>query len=120
MEVYTHFFSTYNYQGKRLLVDIFEWAKLSMTEQQYLIFSKEYQEVVDFYLSLNGYSEEVIYSTVAKSFDIQWQQVHTKKLVIGLRHIFQDKYVPNPQWNFWHERFASDPNVEYRSLQLES
>ena len=113
MEVYTHLYSTYRHNGKRLLVDIFGWAKLSMTQQQYLIFSKEYQEVVDFYLSLSGYSEEVIYSTVAQPID-------NNKLTIGLRHTFQDKYVPNPQWSYWHDQFASDPNVEYRSLQIEN
>jgi hypothetical protein len=84
-----------------------------MTQQQYLIFSKEYQEVVDFYLSLSGYSEEVIYSTVAKPID-------NKKLPIGLRHTFQNSYVSNSQWNYWHNQFASDPNVEYRSLQIEN
>lgn len=113
MEVYTHFFSTYNYQGKRLIVDIFNWARLSMNEEQYLQFEKEYQEVVDFYKSLSEYSEEIIYSTAKNPID-------NEKLVIGIRHIFQNSYVQNTQWNYWHNQFASDPNVEYRSLQLES
>ena len=112
MEIYTHYYSTYNYNGKRLLVDIDSWARLSMNEQQYSIFATEWQEVIDFYQSLNGYSEEIIFSTV--------DHPSVTPLNIGYRHFFQNGYVRNPQWNLWHDRFASDPNVEYRSLQIEN
>lgn len=113
MEVFTHYYSTYNYNGKRLLVDIISWAQLSMNEQQFLEFYEEWQKVIDFYLSLSDYSEEIIYSTVPNPFD-------NSKLQIGYRHFFQNGYVQNPQWDLWHGRFASDPNVEYRSLQIEN
>lgn len=112
MEIYTQYYSTYNYNGKRLLVDIERWAQLSMNEQQYLIFATEWKEVVDFYNSLSDYSDEFIYSTI--------DNPNVTPLPIGFRHFFQNGYVQNPQWDAWHNQFASDPNVEYRSLQIEN
>jgi len=112
METYTQYYSTYNYNGKKLLVDIERWAQLSMNQQQYSIFATEWKEVVDYYNSLSDYSDEVIYSTV--------DNLNVAPLQIGFRHFFQNGYVQNPEWDKWHNQFASDPNVEYRSLQIEN
>lgn len=113
MEIYIHNNSTYNFNGKKLLVDIHEWARLSMNSQQYKVFKKEYQEVIDFYHSLDQFSEETIYSTIDSPV------YANGKLHIGSRYTFRDSFVSNSLWQEWQDRFASDPNVEYRPLEIE-
>lgn len=113
MIIYRHYNSTYYFNGNKLLVDIHEWARLSMTSQQYKLFKQEYQTVIDFYHSLDQFSEETIFSTVDSP-------VYTNaKLHIGSRYFFRDSFVSNSLWQEWQDRFRSDPNVEYRRLEIE-
>ena len=116
MQTYKQLFSTLNKDGKKYLVNVYEWANMTLTgdrRTQYLIDKQEFDVHYANYGSVGEISIEPIYSS-EKAND------STVPIQIGIRYFWQTELDQHPKFDYWLNQFASDPNVQYRPLTLES
>jgi hypothetical protein len=116
MQTYIQLFSTLNKDGKKYLVDVFKWADMTLTgdqQTQYLADKQEFGVHYANYANSGEFSTEPIYSSISANES-------TSPVQIGFRYFWQTALDQHPKFDYWLSQFASDPNVEYRPLTLES
>ena len=111
MQTYTQMFSTLNKNGKTYLVNVYDWAEMTLSSERLLQFESD-REIFDSffanYINSGELTIEVIYSSIM-THNVE------KEIPIGLRHIWQNTRVYNTILEQWESEFANDPSVNYRA-----
>jgi len=116
MQTYTQFFSTLNKDGRKYLVNVYEWADMTLTgdrRAQYLADFEEFNSHYENYKNSREFSLEPIYSS-ATFISI------TTPIQIGIRYTWKTQADENSKFEYWQTQFANDPFINYRAVSLES
>jgi hypothetical protein len=120
MKIYTQLYSTYLFDGKKILCDTPHWGALTMTDPELKQFELDMKESVNHLTNNEHFSTEIIYSSETDSIG--------NKIAIGQRYTLQDTYVGPTDWESiahpkylqWQTVFANDPNcIEFRPIVQE-
>ena len=116
MQTYKQLFSTLTKDGKKYLVNVYKWADMTLTGDQlsqYLADKQEFDVHYANYAASGKFTIEPIYSSSVANES-------TTSVQIGFYYFWQPALDQHPKFDYWLSQFASDPNVEYRPLTLES
>ena len=113
MQIYSQLHSVLNKNGKKYLVNVYEWAEMTLTGDrlaQYLADKEEFDAHFNNYLNSSEITPETIYSSVKPVDNLKMS------IVIGNRITWQNEIDQHPKFEYWLQEFANDPNIEYQPL----
>lgn len=106
--IFTQLHSTLNKDGKKYLVDLRLWAKMTLDSSRYQQFLSDMSELDQ--IAENTTDSEPIYS--------QADLNSKSKIIIGTKINYGGDQAPSytEKYDQWQQEFSNDPNVIYRPI----
>lgn len=116
MVQYKQLFSKLSKDGKNILVNLFQWADLTLPAEALAQFQSDSAEIKNFFTNLES-SGELTVEAVNRSITTPQGTIVT--IQIGNLYTWRNQRVNNAKYDYWQEQFAADPNVSYQPEVLQ-
>jgi len=114
MVIYKQLHSILLKDGIKRLVDVNDWAKIQLSEAEYVQFVSDEENILEpFYRTLIESGDLILEPITETVPGLEIQPIIGRKYT----HIGEDR--THEKFRYWQERFAADPAVTYHPLILQ-